>query len=473
MNATLQRGCAGLALGACLVAAALPGCAAGRDAGSPPSADSGPPSDRPNSPKAIGREFLQAARQHYRFVNQPEVNALVSGLGRDIVRAIGGDPSGYHFFVVHQSEPNAFAIPGGYIFVFDGLLTKLDGPDELAGVLAHEIAHVRHNHFFQDQDKLTAINLATIAAILLSRDPAAASIALATNVTMQLHYSRQHEEQADDSAVAYLERAGYAPDGLLRFMRKLRAYGEIHRVDMPAYLSTHPLVENRLQTLELRLARSDRAAPAPVADARRWQRVQTMLRAEERPWRHTGELWPSQKDLAQAERHYRDGLAYLTVGRLNEAVAEYRQALALAPSDPVYQADLAWAYLKAQQPEAARRAAQAAVDLAPEGESAYGAHLVLGIVAADAGAPGSRAHLEQALARNPDGAIAHYHLGRVLTAGGNGAAGAYHIGQYLRLGLETERALAELRRARGLAKDDPELRRQIDADIAEIEREGV
>lgn len=473
MNIALQRGCAGLGLAACLVAAALPGCAAGRDAGSPPPTDGGPPPERPNSPKAIGREFLRAARQHYRFVKQPEVNALVSGIGRDIVRAIGGDPAAYHFFVVRQSEPNAFAIPGGYIFVFDGLLTKLDGEDELAGVLAHEIAHVRHNHFFQDQDKLTAINLATIAAILLARDAAAASIALATNVSMQLHYSRQNEEQADDSAVGYLETAGYPRAGLLRFMRKLEAHSEIHRVDMPAYLSTHPLVENRLQTLELRLDRDDRPTPAPPRDPRRWQRVLTILKAEERPWRDAAELLPSIAELAPAERHYRSGLAYLTASRLTEAVSEYRQALALAPDDPVYLADLAWAHLKAQQPDAARRAATAALTLAPEGNSAYVAHLVLGILAADGAPAEARTHLEQALARNSNGAVAHYHLGRILASKGDAATGAYHISRYLRLELDTGRALAELRRARALAKDDPDLRRRIDADITEIEREGV
>ncbi len=118
--------------------------------------------------KELGKRFVQAARREFTFVKDYEVVTLVNKVGRDILEANGIDPTTYHFLVVKKNQLNAFAIPGGYIFVFDGLLKKLVSIDALAGVLAHEIAHVKQDHFFKDSKKVGAINLATMAAVILA-----------------------------------------------------------------------------------------------------------------------------------------------------------------------------------------------------------------------------------------------------------------------------------------------------------------
>ncbi len=431
----------------------------------------------PDRGKELGKQFLMEARKQYRFVKDQEVVDAVNEIGRRLVTAAGGDLAAFHFFVVKEAQPNAFAIPGGYIFVFDGLLTKLKSEEELAGVLAHEIGHVTHNHFFKDSTKVNAMTLATIAAILLSRgSEAAASIAMAATISAQLQFSRENEEEADASAIQYLRQAGYDPTGMLKFFQTLLTYESINRVEMPAYLSTHPALEDRLHLVELRLARPvDKVLPSQrtVMD---WGRVQTAIRAKSQAWQNAAQLFPERPPgtAPQARDHYLAGLAYLTTDRVADAIAEYQAALALSPDNPVYHADLAMAYLKSQDVDKAGVEALESLKRSKPGEELSSAFLVLGMLDEHAG------RLEEALLRyesvirsNPDHAFAHYHAGQVYFQTGKTLDGAYHTGRYLRLNLEPEAALREFKRAKDLSSKDSDLARKIQEQIDQINSDGI
>ncbi|MFQ5900643.1 MAG: M48 family metalloprotease, partial [Thermodesulfobacteriota bacterium] len=196
--------------------------------------------------KELGKKILQVARQEYTFVKDYEVVTLVNKIGGEIVEAIGEDPTTYHFFVIKNNQINAFAIPGGYIFIFDGLLKKLDSIDALAGVLAHEIAHVRRNHFFKDARKIGVIDMATMAAIILAGlaggdNVATSAVAQAANITLKLKYSRQNEEEADFFAIKFLQQTQYDPAGLYDFFKTLALYQRFSFDEtIPPYLLTHP-----------------------------------------------------------------------------------------------------------------------------------------------------------------------------------------------------------------------------------------
>jgi predicted Zn-dependent protease len=427
--------------------------------------------------KELGKQFLKEARKQYQFVKDQDVTDAVNAVGRRLVTAAGGDPAAFHFFVVREIEPNAFAIPGGYIFVFDGLLDKLDSEDELAGVLAHETGHVMHNHFFKDDAKISALSLATIAAILLSRGSgAAASIAMATNISAQLHFSRENEEEADASGMQYLKRAGYDPKGMLNFFQTLLTYERINGVEVPAYLETHPALEDRIHLVELRMARPvDHVLPSPrkVID---WGRVETIIRAKSQAWQDPAQLFPERKvGAAPDERyHYLAGLAYLTRDRVVEAITEYQAALAASPANPVYHADLAMAYLKGQDIERAKAEALQSLERSKPGAEIPDAFLVLGMIDEHAGRLEEAVHrYEAVIQRDPDQAFAHYHLGQVYFQTGNPLEGAYHTGLYLRLSLEPEAALRELKRAKELSSKDTDLARKIQEQIDQINSDGI
>jgi predicted Zn-dependent protease len=431
----------------------------------------------PDRGKELGKQFLVEARKQYRFVKDQTVVDAVNQVGRRLVTAAGGDPDAFHFFVVSEIQPNAFAIPGGYIFVFDGLLAKLNSEEELAGVLAHEIGHVTHNHFFKDDAKVTAMTLATIAAILLSRGSgAAASIAMATNISAQLQFSRENEEEADASAIGYLKRAGYDPKGMLHFFQTLLNYERINGVEMPAYLETHPALEDRIHLVEMRLARpvdDVLSSPRRVVD---WDRVETVIRAKSQTWKDVDQLFPGRPaGTAPDERsHYLSGLAYLTVDRVADAISEYRAALAASPANAVYHADLATAYLKSQEIERARAEALESLKQSKPGEEPPSAFLVLGMLEEHAGRLEEARHqYEEVIQRDPDHTFAQYHLGQVYFQTGNMLEGAYHTGRYLRLNLEPEAALREFKRAKELSTKDSDLTRTIQEQIDQINSDGI
>lgn len=431
----------------------------------------------PDQGKELGKQFLAEARKQYHFVKDQEVVDAVNQVGRRIVTAAGGDPEGFHFFVVSEIEPNAFAIPGGYIFVFDGLLTKLDSEDELAGVLAHETGHVMHNHFFKNDNTVNAMTLATIAAILLSKGQAATtSIAMAANETAQLHFSRENEEEADASGMLYLKEAGYDPKGMLNFFQALLAYEKINGYEIPAYLETHPALEDRAHLAELRLARPvDHTLPTPpkVMD---WGRVETIIRAKSQTWHDVAQLFPERPPgTAPDERyHYLAGLAYLTTDRVAEAITEYQAALAVSPTNPVYHADLAAAYLKSQNVDKAKAEASESLRRSKPGEELPSAYVVLGMVEEHAGhLEQARKEYEEALRRDPDHAIAHYHLGQIYSQTGKPAEASYQTGRFLRLNLQPEAALQEFRRAKELSSKDSELAKEIQEQIKQIVRDGI
>lgn len=427
--------------------------------------------------KELGKQFLLEARKQYRFVKDQEVVDAVNAVGRRLVTAAGGDPASFHFFVVREIQPNAFAIPGGYIFVFDGLLAKLHSEEDLAGVLAHEIGHVTHNHFFKDNAKVTALTLATIAAILLSRGSgAAASIAMAADISAELQFSRENEEEADASAIQYLRQAGYDPKGLRNFFQTLLTYESINRVEMPAYLSTHPALEERIHLVELRLARpADNALPSSPKTMD-WGRLQTVIRAKSQAWQDAAKLFPERRPGASPDErdHYMTGLAYLTTDRVADAIAEYQAAVAASPANPIYHADLAIAYLKSQDIERARTEALESLNRSKPGEEPPSAYLVLGMLEEHAGRLEEALHQYEAVIRKaPDHTFAHYHLGQVYFKTGNSLEGAYHTGRYLRLNLEPEAALREFKRAKDLSPKDSDLARTIQEQIDQIVADGI
>ena len=440
---------------------------------SPPPPPKQAPS-RSEQSREYGKQFLVEARKQYRFVKNPEVVHAIHQVGRRILTAAGGDPDEFHFLIVKQLQPNAFVIPGGYIFLFDGLLTRLNSEHELAGVLAHEIGHVTSNHFFKDEKKVMALDLATIAAILLSRGQASTTaIALATGISAQLQFSRENEREADDTAIRYINRAGYDPAGLLDFLKGLLAYEDIHGVDIPAYLSTHPAIEERIQTLDLRLSRPGDRINRKLTPPVDWERIRTIMRAKNQSWQDVRQLLPDpfRGDLSEERRQYLSGLAYLTTDQVAQSIEAYQAALKLNPGNPLYHADLAMAYLKAQDINKAESAALESLKRAGSGEAPAQAHFVLGMLEMHRDRPQKAAgHFEAVLQLNPKYAFAHYHAGQAYFAMDRKPEGIYHTGRYLRLSLKPEEALHEFRRAQKIAGKDSDLARKIEEEIRQIRK---
>ena len=159
----------------------------------------------------------------------------------------------YQFFVIDDPMVNAFALPGGFIYVTRGLMAYANNESELAGVIAHEIGHVtgRHSAERYSHSILTTLG-ATVLSAALDSGTAAQALGLGTNLYLT-SYSRGQEHEADGLGVRYLHRAGYAPQGVADFLRNLEAHSDLQaRLAGQgngtgfSYFSTHPRTADRV-----------------------------------------------------------------------------------------------------------------------------------------------------------------------------------------------------------------------------------
>ncbi len=235
----------------CLVAQYLSG------AGAPELPDPGKPRMTRDEQKQLG---LQAAGQVYTQMpvlpdSSPETQ-YIQALGKRLVNAIPADRSWpFQFHVIAQKEINAFALPGGPMFVNIGTITAADNEAELAGVMAHEMAHVYMQHSAKQQDKSSLLQgLAGLAGAAVGGLGGVAGTAAQTGIrigagTLLLKYSRADEAQADAVGAIILWKAGINPVALADFFQKLAAGGN----NGPQFLSDHPNPGNRKAAIQTQI----------------------------------------------------------------------------------------------------------------------------------------------------------------------------------------------------------------------------
>lgn len=428
--------------------------------------------------KELGIRFLMAARQEFDFVKDPEIVSLVNRVGKDLVRAAGGNPDSYHFFVVRKNQINAFAVPGGYIFIYDGLLKNLGSIDELAGVLAHEIAHIERDHLFKDAKKSGIMDLATMAGIILAgvsgqAEAATATIAQATNISYKLKLSREHEEDADLFAIKYLRRSRYSPAGLSDSFNTLAYYGRLNSADtVPTYLSTHPAIGDRQLIVEA-LVKDMRTGKGLQAFAVwDWGRIVTILKAQ---YGEAGDLnfsgtGDNGNRPGEERRHYLRGLFALKSRNLKEALPEYLEATRLNPENPAYHSDLANIYMQLHHMEMAKRAALKSIQLSKDYAPPY---ILLGMLAKSEGKhEDAIKYFEEAERLFPYDPYIQYHMAGSYHALNMPARMRLHLGRYYRYNLDREKALMQFKMALEESGDEV-FAKKISDEIISLKREGV
>lgn len=174
---------------------------------------------------AIGRREDPKVRKQYGVYNDPALQQYVSGIGQRLAKASHRPGIKYHFLVVDSPEVNAFALPGGYIYVTRGLIAYLNSEAELAAVLGHELGHVTARHSVQQITAATAAGVgATVLQIFVPETRGAAG-GNAVNVlgsAVLSGYGREHELEADRLGAEYLARTGYDPQAMVRVVGVLK-----------------------------------------------------------------------------------------------------------------------------------------------------------------------------------------------------------------------------------------------------------
>lgn len=201
----------------------------------------------PEIVKAFGGEY-----------DSPELTRYIDSIGQLLARTVERRDLPYKFTVVNSEIVNAFALPGGYIYVSRGLLALAENEAEVAGVLAHELGHVNALHHARRQGQSLLANVlvmgAGIAAGSAGQQVAQLGSVVAAGVLSS--YSREHEREADTLGLRYMSRAGYDPQAFVEFLRKMRDHARLEalragrspdEIDSFNYLATHPAPSERVE----------------------------------------------------------------------------------------------------------------------------------------------------------------------------------------------------------------------------------
>lgn len=196
----------------------------------------------------IGASYSQQINQQLPIVEDAQITRYINVLGESIA-AQGDGQYEYTFYVVNSDVINAFALPGGWIYINRGVIERSDNLAELAGVIAHEIGHVEERHGAEQMQRAQAANLGVnVAYILLGRAPGQleqAGIQVAGTAVFA-GYSRGAENEADEIAVDLLVRSGIDPNGLTTFFMELLEESNGRSSALAQWFSSHPLTEDRI-----------------------------------------------------------------------------------------------------------------------------------------------------------------------------------------------------------------------------------
>jgi len=396
--------------------------------------------------RELGRRFDLALRQQTPMINDPEVIGYVTEVGRKIVGGLDDSYFDYQFAVVRDPRVNAFAVPGGYVYVNSGLLASVKNEDELAAVLGHEIGHVHAHHAVRQQEKNQVLNYTAMLGMLLSMvQPAAGALATAASGAVALQYQREFEQEADYLGARYLQSAGYDPRAMLDFFKQLNDANRIASASAPPYLQTHPVTDERLNHLEAVLKTQQWAPHERRPASFALVRVQALARVQSEPPNDVVKAYRQALDAnpSSPTAQYLFGVVSLETGQLDAA----SEALNAARAGGIEGADRELGRLALRRRDLAAARDLLSRHLAREPKDA-GAHVELAkVLEAQGDSPAAMAEYQRAIELAPQLAGAHHGLGVLAGRSGHEGEGFYHLATAARLDGDYATALSQYSRA--------------------------
>ncbi len=192
----------------------------------------------------IGKQTNKQVLNEYQLYNNSQIQGYVTNLGQELINNSNSRDIPFNFQVVASDEVNAFATPGGFVYVTTGLLKTAENRAQLASVVAHEIAHINQKHGVKGlKQAVAAKGIATTAGVDTS-----ALAQIAYQVALDLPQSRSFEYEADRKGLEILEQSGYPAEAFANFLAKLEGGG-----GTPEFLRTHPTGEHRIEAISQKI----------------------------------------------------------------------------------------------------------------------------------------------------------------------------------------------------------------------------
>jgi predicted Zn-dependent protease len=411
--------------------------------------------------RKLGDKLALEIQHNLDMVNDPLVKDYVDEVGRRIEEQAHDGRFRYRFYMFKEEEPNAFAIPGGHIFISSGLIRLVDTEDELAGVIGHETGHSVMRHIDKAMDRAKRLSLLTLAAIIaggiLSKNAngtgALTAGAMAMAQSLMLKYSRENEYEADQKGIQYLAEAGYDPQGMVNFLKKIARWERYTSPEIPTYLSDHPGTDERIAYLSdtsTTLPKPLRAHPPAAGDL---EKIKIRLSLGEMGGvegisQFSSLLGEKPRDV---DALYGLGMSYAMVGRTKEAISYLSEALKVSPKDAYILRELGMAYFQAQEVDKALDLLQDAIQTFPHDTS------ILYYLAQGSEEKGrwddALSFYQRALESDPKRVEIFYNLGVVYEKKGLLGLSHENFGLYFKEKGQQEAALFHLRKALEYTRD--------------------
>jgi predicted Zn-dependent protease len=311
----------------------------------------------------IGLQVMRQLRDEGQIIEDPEATEYLNALGARIVAQASGDSAQrFQFFFVRDDSINAFALPGGFIGVNYGLVLATRNESQLAGVMAHEIAHVTQRHIARRVRSQGRQSIATMAAILAailigaatgSSDAALGGISMAQGAAMQqqINFTRANESEADRVGMGFLAAAGFDPYGMPDFFETIGRRSSLEaqsRSALPEILQSHPVTSNRIAESRGRAAQYHDLKPTPesVSYSLTRERLRVLITPPEDNVRRYYADRREQQDQTPGER-YGEALASLQAGNSRASLDSLTDLARQFPQVPMLQSTLGQALMSA------------------------------------------------------------------------------------------------------------------------------
>jgi len=228
----------------------------------------------------MGQQFAQQVEQSSHLITDPIVNEYINRLGQNLARNSDSHLP-FTIKILDTEDPNAFSLPGGYMFVEAGIILLADDESELAGVMAHEIGHVAACHIARQNTRGTLASIAMIPVIIMTGGLAGIGINEAANIALPatfMKFSRNFEAQADYLGVQYAYKAGYDPNGMITLFEKIGAVIEKRKQGLKgSIVSDHPQSADRIEKTQHEIATILPPREQYIIDTSEFQQVKKRL----------------------------------------------------------------------------------------------------------------------------------------------------------------------------------------------------
>jgi len=228
---------------------------------------------------ALGKQLAQEVERQAKIVDDPIIAEYVNRVGQNLVRNSDAKVP-FTIKVLDSEEVNAFALPGGFFFVNSGLILKADSESELAGVMAHEIAHVAARHGTRQATRGELINIAMIPVMVMSGGWTGYAIYQGASLAIPmgfLAFTRSMEREADYLGLQYMYKAGYDPTSFVDFFEKIQTMEKRKPGTVAKVFSTHPMTDDRIKASQVEIDKILVAKPEYVVNTSEFNDVKARL----------------------------------------------------------------------------------------------------------------------------------------------------------------------------------------------------